>query len=135
MYIILMMLPILFVASDVFADTVQFSYTEPTKTVEGKPLTALKEVTIYWKQDNGVEQIVRIPASAPTGGGQMSKTVTIANAPLCGSTTIVAQATASNTNATDFESVRTPQISKVKSNIPLSCSTPNEPSSLTLTIP
>lgn len=122
-------------ASQAMAGTAQITYTEPNANVAGNPLTNLKETTIYWKQDGGAEQTVKVPASAPTGGGSISKVITIADPPLCGSTSVAVQASASNTNTTGFESARTAVVTGTKSNIPPTCALPNAPFNLTVTLP
>lgn len=116
------------------ASSVTLTYTEPSTNQAGNPITNLKETTIFLKQDGGVEQIIKVPASKPAGGGAIVKTAPINDPPLCGSTTIVAQVTASNTNVANFESPRSTQASAVKTASQTGCATPNGPSNLIITI-
>jgi hypothetical protein len=122
-------------ASVSYADTVTFTYTEPTQNQAGNPITNLKETTVYFSQNGGAEQIVKAPASALTGGGVITKVVTIASPLPCTSTTITAQVTASNTNVTNFESVRSGVVTGTRAAGTVGCSTPNAPFNLTITIP
>ncbi|HKW86408.1 MAG TPA: hypothetical protein VJM82_05000 [Nitrospiraceae bacterium] len=57
--------------------TVTVSYTEPTTTVDGTPLIALAKTTIYYDLGNGPVKAMDVPATKPTGGGQVSQTVKI----------------------------------------------------------
>jgi len=122
--------------SVVFAATnVTVIYQEPSTNAAGNLLTNLKETTIYWKQDGGLEQKITVPASNPNGGALVNRTFSVNDPPVCGSTVVTAQASASNTNATNFESVRTGSASATKnvSGDP-ACSTVNPPGNLTITI-
>jgi hypothetical protein len=116
------------------ASSVTLQYTEPSTNQAGNPLTNLKETTIYLKQDGGVEQIIKVPASGPAGGGAIVKTTPINDPPLCGSTTVVAQVTASNTLVTNFESPRSAQATGTKAANTAGCALPNAPFNLTITI-
>ena len=57
--------------------TVTVSYTEPTTTADGTPLIALDKTTIYYDLGNGPVKTMDVPATKPTGGGQVSQTVKI----------------------------------------------------------
>lgn len=117
-----------------YAGTATITYTEPSTNAAGNPLTNLKETTIYWKQDTGAEVAVKVPASAVSGGGAISKVLTIADPPLCGSTTVTVQVTASNTNTTNFESTRSAAVSGTRAASTTGCSTPNAPFNIQITI-
>lgn len=132
---VVMLMGLMGLANVSYADTVTFVYTEPTQNVAGNPVTNLKETTVYFKQDGGLEQIVKAPASALTGGGVITKVVTIVTPLPCTSTTITAQVTASNTNVTNFESARSGVVTATKPASTVGCSTPNAPFNLTITIP
>lgn len=124
------------VSSVAMAATLTVVYQEPATTVAGTTLFNLKETTIYWKQDGGAEHVVTVPASNPSGGALRTTNITVADPPTCGSTSVTVQVTASNTNATNFESVRTAAVSATKnvSGDP-ACSTPVAPFNLTITLP
>jgi hypothetical protein len=117
-----------------YAGTATITYTEPSVNQAGNPLTNLKETTIYWKQDGGAEQAVKVPAVLPTGAGVITKVITIADPTVCGSTTVTVQVTASNTNVTNFESVRSAAVSGSKSGSGVGCNIPNAPFNLTITL-
>mgnify|MGYP001618843406 CR=1 FL=1 len=85
---------------------VQVSYTEPTTTEGGAPLTNLQKTTIYWKLDAGAESAVDVLAALGTGGAAITKTISVPLA-ACTAGTVSVQATASNTFG---ESVRTPAV-------------------------
>ena len=57
--------------------TVSVSYTEPSVSIEGKPLTDLAKTTIYYDLGSGRVTAKDIPATKPTGGGQISQTITV----------------------------------------------------------
>lgn len=57
--------------------TVSISYTEPSASIEGKPLTDLAKTTIYYDLGSGRVLAKEIPATKPTGGGQISQTITV----------------------------------------------------------
>lgn len=116
------------------ATTLTVQYTEPSVNQAGNPLTNLKETTIYYKQDAGVEQVVKVPASKPAGGGAISRVITVNDPALCATTTITVQASASNTNTTGFESPRTGAVSATKNAVVAGCTVPNGPSGLVITI-
>lgn len=131
--LIALVLSLCFVTS-VYAATVQITYVEPNKTQAGSPLTNLKETTIYYKQDNNAEQSIKVPASSMMGGGTIVKTFTVVDPSVCGKTTVTVQVTASNTNVTNFESVRSASVSATKDDSTASgCIIPNVPSGVTLT--
>jgi len=122
------------VASVSYAGTATITYTEPSTNQAGNALTNLKETTVYWKQDAGAEQSIKVPASALSGGGVITKVITIVDPPLCGSTIVTAQVSASNTNVTNFESVRSGVVSGTKSANQTGCTVPNSPFNLTITV-
>lgn len=57
--------------------TVTVSYTEPTTTVDDTPLIALDKTSIYYDLGSGPVKAMDVPATKPTGGGQVSQTVKI----------------------------------------------------------
>lgn len=57
--------------------TVRVSYTEPSTTVEGTPLTDLSKTTIYYDLGEGRILAKDILATKPTGGGAISETILI----------------------------------------------------------
>ena len=58
--------------------TVTISYTEPTTSTDGKPLTNLSYTTIYYNAGEGPVVAKVVPASKKTGGGAVSQSITIA---------------------------------------------------------
>lgn len=135
MWILFVFMSIMFMAQNVFAAMAQVTYTEPTQNQAGNSLTNLKETSIYYRIDGGLEQTLKVPASSLSGGGAISRNITIPDPPICGVVTISAQVSASNTNTTNFESPRTTVVSTTKSNVTPGCSISNAPSNLTITIP
>lgn len=115
------------------AGTATIQYTEPTVTVAGTPLTNLKETTVYWKQDAGVEQIIKVPASSVNGGAQISRVVTFVDPTVCTSTVISAVITAAN--ILNVESARTASVQAIKAGDTTGCAIPNAPTNLRVTIP
>ena len=118
-----------------YAGTMTAVYTEPTQNVAGNPITNLKETTIYFRQDGGAEQTVKVPATASVGGGVITRVITIVDPLPCTSTTVTAQVSSSNTNVTNFESVRSAVVSATKPASTVGCGIPNAPFNLTITIP
>ena len=57
--------------------TVTVIYTEPSTTVDDKPLTALGKTVIYYDLGEGLVRAKEVPASKPTGGGEVSETIMI----------------------------------------------------------
>lgn len=114
------------------ATTVTVSYIEPSQMVSGDPITNLKEIVLYLKQDNGVEQKIVMPATKPSGGGAVTKTIPVNDPPFCKTTTIVAHATAVNTVGN--ESARAGPASVTKSAVTPDCGKSKEPTNLTITI-
>ena len=102
LFAVLLLVATVLIGSWSYAGTATITYTEPNTNQAGNTLTNLKETTIYWKQDGGIEQSVKVPASAPTGGATITRNITVADPPLCSSTSIVVQVTASNTNTTNL---------------------------------
>jgi hypothetical protein len=131
---VVMLMGLMGMANMSYAGTATLAYTEPSQNAAGNPLLNLKETTIYFKQDGGVEQVITVPAVA-TGGRAITRTVTFVDPPLCGSTTLSAQVSASNTNLTNFESVRSAVVTATKAASTVGCATPNAPSNITITIP
>ena len=87
--------------------TFTVAYTEPTANVAGGPPN-LTQTTIYYKLNAGAESSLVVPASAPAGGGAVSRLVTLPILP--GQVgTISAQATATNSAG---QSARTPIVTK-----------------------
>jgi hypothetical protein len=57
--------------------TVTVLYNEPTHDQAGHPMTALSKTTIYYDVGNGRIRAKEIPSTGPSGGGQISETITI----------------------------------------------------------
>ncbi|MET0514591.1 MAG: hypothetical protein ABW047_04595 [Nitrospiraceae bacterium] len=57
--------------------TVTVTYTEPTTGTDGKPLTNLARTTIYVDAGTGPMIGKIVPATKPTGGGNMSEQITL----------------------------------------------------------
>ncbi|MFO0700087.1 MAG: hypothetical protein U0236_12750 [Nitrospira sp.] len=57
--------------------TVYVSYTEPSLTVEDGPLTRLAKTSIYYDLGHGRSLAKEVPATHPSGGGDISETITI----------------------------------------------------------
>lgn len=57
--------------------TVHVSYTEPSLTVEGNSLTGLAKTSIYYDLGRGRTLAKEVPATRPSGGGEISETITI----------------------------------------------------------
>lgn len=131
--IIIVLIAVLFTAASAMAGTATVQYAEPAVTVAGTPLTNLKETTIYWKQDNGVEQAIKVPAVTATGNNQISRGVSFTDPALCASTTVTVAVTASNTS--NVESARTSPVSVTTTNSSPGCAVPNSPTNLRVTIP
>lgn len=55
----------------------QVSYVEPSSATDGRPLTRLAKTTIYYDIGQGPVRAKDVPASKPTGGGQVSEVITI----------------------------------------------------------
>lgn len=114
------------------ATTVTVTYIEPSQMVSGEPLTNLKEIAIYLKQDSGVEQKILIPATKASGGGSVTKVITVNDPAFCKTTTITAHATAINTVGN--ESVRAGPATVTKSAVTPDCGKSKEPTNLTITV-
>ena len=56
---------------------VRVTYTEPSTTVEGSPLTDLSKTSIYFDLGEGRILAKDILATQPTGGGQVFETIVI----------------------------------------------------------
>ncbi len=56
---------------------VRVSYTEPSVTVDGVALTDLAKTSIYYDLGKGRILAKDVPATQPTGGGQVSETIVI----------------------------------------------------------
>ena len=57
--------------------SVKVSYTEPTVTAGGNKLSELTKTTIYYDLGDGRRQAKAVPATKPTGGGQISETISV----------------------------------------------------------
>lgn len=57
--------------------TVHVSYTEPSTTGEGDPLTNLAKTSIYYDLGRGRILAKEVPATRPSGGGEISETISI----------------------------------------------------------
>ena len=116
-----------------YAATATISYIEPATFVNGAPLTDLKEVELAWKQDNGAEVLLRVPATKPSGGGTVSKTITFADPPVCGTTTVSVTAVAVNLAGARSEKAGPATTVRDVSKLP-DCVKPKFPTGLTITI-
>ena len=115
------------------ATTVTVTYTEPSQTVGGSPITDLKEIAIYLKQDAKAEVRIAVPATKASGGGNGSKVITVADPPVCGST--VVSVTAAAVNTTGLEGPRAGPVSTTRDVSKLGdCLKLKAPSNLTITI-
>ncbi len=114
------------------ATTVTVTYIEPSQTVGGDPITNLKEITLYLKQDSGIEQKIVVPATKASGGGTVSKIIAVNDPSVCKTTTITVHATASNTIGN--ESARAGPASVVKSAVTPDCGKSKAPTNLTITV-
>jgi len=56
---------------------VKVSYTEPSVSVGGDPLKDLAKTTIYYDLGRGRTLAKDVSATKPTGGGQISESITI----------------------------------------------------------
>lgn len=62
------------------ADTtreVTISYDEPTTSKDGSLLTDLAKTTIYYDAGHGPVKVMEVPATAPTGGGTITRRIAI----------------------------------------------------------
>lgn len=57
--------------------SVTVSYTEPAVTMGGGSLSDLAKTTIYYDLGDGRRQAKEVPATKPTGGGQISETISV----------------------------------------------------------
>jgi|CXWL01.1.fsa_nt_gi hypothetical protein len=57
--------------------TVTVIYTEPTTTIDDKPLTSLGKTVIYYDLGHGLVKAKEVPASKPSGGGEVSEVIAI----------------------------------------------------------
>ncbi len=57
--------------------TVHVSYTEPSVTVEGDLLASLATTSIYYDLGRGRTLAKEVPATRPSGRGEISETITI----------------------------------------------------------
>jgi len=127
------MVAVFLLSGAAMAATVTVTYTEPSQTVGGSPITNLKETAIFWKQDAKAEVKLVVPATKATGGGAITRTITVADPPVCGLTTITATATATDTAGN--ESVRSAPVSTTRDNSKTpACAKAKAPSNLTITI-
>ena len=127
------MLAVIVTSVSYAATTVTISYIEPSQSVGGQPLTDLKEIVIYLKQDAGAEVPHKFPATKATGGGSVSKVITVADPPACGKSTITAFATAVDTS--NNESTRAGPVSTVRDvSQTTECKKPKFPTNLQITI-
>ena len=127
------MLVVIVTSMSYAATTVTISYIEPSQTVGGQPITNLKEIVVYLKQDAGAEVAHRFPATKASGGGAVSKVITVADPPVCGKSTITAFATAVDTS--NNESTRAGPVSTVRDvSQTTECKKPKFPTNLQITI-
>lgn len=120
------------ISSVSYAASVTIEYDEPTTNAAGNPITNLRETVIYLRQDNGTEQVTRVPATAVSGGGHVSQRVTVADPPLCGSAMITVQASA--VNLANVEGARSSAVSATITSGVVGCNVPSSPSNVTITI-
>ena len=57
--------------------TVSVAYTEPSANKSGDPLKELANTTIYYDLGAGRILAKKVPASKPTGGGQVSQSIAV----------------------------------------------------------
>lgn len=57
--------------------SVKVSYTEPAVTAKGETLSELAKTTIYYDLGDGRRLAKEVPATKPTGGGQISETISV----------------------------------------------------------
>lgn len=57
--------------------SVKVSYKEPAVSVRGETLSDLAKTTIYYDLGDGRRQAKEVPATKPTGGGQISETISV----------------------------------------------------------
>ena len=57
--------------------TLTINYTEPTHDQAGRPITALSKTTIYYDVGKGRIPVRDVPATSPSGGGQISERITL----------------------------------------------------------
>ena len=57
--------------------TVTVAYTEPSTTIDDKPLTTLGKTVIYYDLGEGMVRAKEVPASKPSGGGEVSEVIAI----------------------------------------------------------
>ncbi len=84
---------------------VHVAYTEPTVNVEGHPLKALAKTTIYYDLGQGRTAAKHVPASAPSGGGEVSEVITV---PLPRAQAAVVRICVTATDRSGLESQATP---------------------------
>lgn len=120
------------VSSVSYAASVTVEYDEPSTNLAGNPLTNLRDTVIYYRQDNGIEQSLVVPATAVSGGGHISQRVTLADPPLCGSTMVSVQVSART--LANVESQRTETVSATIMSNAVGCNVPSAPSNVIITI-
>lgn len=57
--------------------TVHISYREPSLASEQGPLTSLAKTSIYYDLGNGRSLAKEVPATHPSGGGEVSESITV----------------------------------------------------------
>ncbi len=70
-------------------------WTEPSLQKNGQPLTTLQKTTLKWSVEGVAQPNKDVPASAPSGGGTVTATVTV-SVTACSKKTITGSITATN---------------------------------------
>lgn len=134
LYLIMCVIVMVFgTISNGYSATATISYIEPSAMVSGDPITDLKEIELAWKQDNGAETLLKVPATKATGGGSVSKVITFADPPACGKTTVSVTAVAVNVAGLRSEKAGPATTVRDVSKLP-ECVKPKFPSGLTITL-
>lgn len=76
--------------------TYRATVTEPTKTKAGLPLSNYKQTNIKTSVNGGAFATIVVPATSPSGGGQVARDITFATAP-CAKTTLDVKVSGVNT--------------------------------------
>lgn len=69
--------PSIFATVNAAKPTVNISYKEPSLSATGKELDDLAKTSIYYDLGRGRVLAKDVPATSPSGGGQISETITI----------------------------------------------------------
>lgn len=96
--LVVLLMPCLANAMMAITMTTTISYTEPTVNNNGSALTNLESTTYTWTQDGHSTQTVVVPATAPTGGGDITQTIRLFTVYHCERVTVTITAMATNTS-------------------------------------